>query len=203
MLGGKAILFGIFMFSAGMIISWLMYGDPQVARAINVKGGETITTDKDNATFKVFLDSETTVETDAGTINQKLNGQDKGVALKIAEQASIDLQFLADFHQPLVEIEAEFPCPSLAEWEAAGGVPGGTEPNPAEYPDCDPDVLYDPGRCSIFWEDTDDKVTFRGDPRETLTSRNVLVLITWNGTVYNHHFRDPGMGSPPCPAIVP
>lgn len=203
MLDGKAILFGIFMFSAGMIISWLIYGDPGVAHAINVKGGETTTTDKDNATFKVFLTSETTIQTDAATVNAKLPGGDKGEALKIAKQASIDLQFLADFHQSLADIEAGNPCPTLADWEAAGGVPGGTEPNPAEFPDCDPDVLYDPSRCDLFWEDIDDKVTFRGDPRETLTSRNVLVLITWDGTVYNHHFRDPGMGSPPCPVIVP
>ncbi len=200
MLGSKAILFGIFMFSAGMVISWLMYGDPQTALAINVKGGETITTDKDNAVFKVFLNDVTTVETDADTINGKLTGGDKGVALKIAEQASKDLQFLADFHQSLADIETENPCPTLAQWEAAGGTP---TTNPAEFPLCDPDVLYDPGRCDLFWEDIDDKVTFRGDPRETLTSRNVLVLITWNGTVYNHAFRDPGMGSPPCPVLEP
>lgn len=197
MLNGKALLFGIFMFSAGIVISWLMYGDPGTVQAIAVKGGETITTDKDNATFKVFLDNETTVMTDATTINAKLTGGDKGTALKIAEQASKDLQFLADFHQSLADVEAENPCPTLAEWEAAGGVQGGTEPNPTEFPLCDPDVLYDPGKCNIFWEDINDKETFRGDPRETLTSRNVLVLISWDGTVYNHHFRDPGMGSPP------
>jgi len=67
----------------------------------------------------------------------------------------------------------------------------------------DPDVLYDPGRCNLFWQDVDDKVDFRGNPKEVLTGRNVLILITWDGTVYNHHFRDPGMGSPPCPVIVP
>lgn len=200
MLGGQAILFGIAMFSFGMVTAWFMYGDPGIAHAINVKGGETITTDKDNATFKVFLNSETTVETDAATINQKLKGQDKGAALKIAEQAGKDLQFWADFHQSLADIDAAFPCPSLEEWESAGGTP---TTNPAAFPDCDPDVLYDPGRCSLFWEDIDDKVTFRGSPKETLTSRNVLILITWDGTVYNHHFRDTGMGSPPCPVIVP
>ena len=87
------------------------------------------------------------------------------------------------------------------EWEAAGGVSGGTEPNPSEFPLCDPDVLYDPNLCNIFWEDIDDRVSFRGNVKETLTSRNVLVSISWDGTLYNHSFRDPGF-SPPCPVLT-
>ena len=71
MLHGKTILFGVAMFSAGMVVAWLMYGNPQVAQAINVKGGETITTDGTTATFKVFLNDVTTVMTDAATVNAK------------------------------------------------------------------------------------------------------------------------------------
>ncbi len=201
MIDSKGILFGMAMFCCGMVVAWLIYGDLTSVLAINVKGGETITTDKDNATFKVFLNDTNTVQTDTVTVNNKLIGGDKGSALKIAEQASKDLQFLTDKHQLLSDIDTENPCPTLAEWEAAGGISGGTEPNPSEFPLCDPDVLYDPNLCNIFWEDVDSKVSFRGNVKETLTSRNVLVLISWDGTLYNHSLSDPGF-SPPCPVLT-
>ncbi len=173
MLGTKALLFAAFLFMAGISIGYVLATDPQIAQAINVVGGETINTNVTSATFKVFKTSETTLQTDATTVNAKLLGMDKGQGDKIAAQASIDLEFLNNVHQTLADLQVAFPCPGI---------------------DCDPDIETDPATCSIFWEDLDKQVDhpfIPDEPADTLTSRNTIITITWDGTIYIHGFADP------------
>jgi len=197
----KLFILGVF----ALAIFYLGYNagsyQPSIAQAINVVGGQITTTDKENAIFQVFKTDVETVETTATESISKLSGGDKTDGALIAKQSTIDLQFLLNKHQSLQIIQDENPCPSLAEWEAAGGVPGGNEPNPPEFPLCDPDVLYDPARCTLFWEDLDDKVNhpIQDNPFDSLTARNVIVEVEWDGTIYNLALRDPS----PNPANYP
>ena len=143
------------------------------AEAINVVGAEVITTDANTATFRVFKTSSQTLETDTAAIDKKLKGQDRGEALKIADQATADLQFLNNFHQSLADLQAQFPCPGV---------------------ECDPDIETDPARCSLFWEDLDPKLDhpiIPGNPNDTLTSRNTIITVFWNGTIYSIRLADP------------
>ncbi len=76
----------------------------------------------------------------------------------------------------------------------AGGVPSGTEPNPEEYPLCDPDVLYDPARCTFFWANLDpdiDHPVILGELRETLVFRSAIVTLIWDGATYVMSLHDP------------
>lgn len=75
-----------------------------------------------------------------------------------------------------------------------GRLVGGTEPNPPKYPLCDPDVLYDPARCTLFWEDLDpntDHPVIPGEPKDTLTSRPVMVQVKWDETIYTMRLANP------------
>jgi hypothetical protein len=160
------------------------------AEAINVVGGEIVTRSETDADFRVFKSSEETVEAKAVDVNRKLRGQEKNTGSAISRDAQTALQFLVNQHQLLSDIQALYPCPSLEDWEAVGGTP---TTNPPEYPDCDPDVLYESPTCYHFWEDLnpDDHPVLPGEPRETRTTRVVMVGIDWDGTIYNLRLADP------------
>ncbi len=192
----KLIMASVFLI-VGFAIGINMAGnDPVDARvnAINVVGSQVTTISEDDATFQVFKTSVQTLETDVAKLKVKAKVKNKDGGDKIALEAGKELEFLNNFHQTLADIQLEFPCPSLEDWEAAGGVPGGNEPNPTEFPDCDPDVLYDPARCNFFWEDLIPQVahpTIIGNQSDTLTSRNTMITFSWNGTIYNNRLRNP------------
>ncbi len=168
---------------------------PSPVLAINVVGGEVITIAEEDAIFRVFKTSEQTIETSATAVKAKLKIKNKGDGTggAIGKGAGQELEFLNNAHNSLADLQNQFPCPSLAEWEAAGGTLT-TAPPGGEFPSCDSDILYDPGRCNIFWEDLDKQVghpIFPGNPFDTLTSRNTVIDFPWSGTIYNIILRNP------------
>ncbi len=189
------------MFVMGLLVAGaLVFGvvtiagnNPVDARvsAINVVGSQVITVDEKDATFQVFKTSTQTLETDVGKLKTKAKIKNKDGGAKIAIAAGEELEFLNNFHQSLVDLQVLFSCPSLDDWEPAGGTPTS---NPTEFPDCDPDILYDPARCSMFWEDLEPQTShpvLAGNPFDTLTSRNTMITFSWNGTIYNNQLRNP------------
>ena len=192
MLAKLLISIGLLVMGLGIGITIGQYEIPSV-QAINVVGGEIITRSETNADFRVFKSSQETVEV-LVKIKPKNIDPTKDTGELISKDTEESLQFLVNSHQSLQIIQDGNHCPTLAEWEAAGGVPGGNVPNPIEFPLCDPDVLYDPARCTAFWEDREpgiDHPVILGEAAETLTFRPVMVGIEWDGTIYNLTLRDP------------
>lgn len=195
---GKLIMLGAgFALAIGLMVYWAGEREAPLVEATNIPGGEVVTRSETDAEFRIFKsrgDVNRTVETTATIVNRDLRGTEKNAGAAIARDATQTLQTLTQDYQDLAQLNVENPCPSLEDWEAAGGVPGGTEPNPPEYPLCDPDVLYDPARCTLFWADLDpdvDHPILVGEPRETQISRVGFVTIIWNGVTYNLRIADP------------
>ncbi len=119
------LVFTVWVPVLGLYLSGFILPSATV-EAINVVGGETITRSSTDAEFRVFKTDTQTVETDTAKVSSKLKGQEKTNPLKIAEQASQDIQFLLDFHTPLADLGSD-----------------------------DPDKTVDPALCSIFHETID------------------------------------------------
>lgn len=158
----------------GLVIG-ITIGQYQVtpALAINVVGGEIITRSETDVDFRVFKTDVETVEVKIERNPKKDPDPERDTGEFISTEAEAELQFLLNTHQSLSSLQTQFPCPGV---------------------DCDPDIETDPALCSIFWEDLDpsiDHPTLPSNTFDTLTSRNVIIGIEWDGTIYNLTLRNP------------
>ena len=159
---------------------------PNLVQAINVVGSEVINGGKADSIFRVIISVGNIIETDSGEAISDITKHKVSLGeavdelfaerlsgTEIGEEASANLQFLANFHQSLADLQAQFPCPGV---------------------ECDPDIETDPARCSLFWEDLDPQIDhpiIPGEGADTLTGRNVIIGVNWNETVYFISLRDP------------
>lgn len=178
--------------SIGLLVIGLVIGvtigqyQPNLVQAINVVGSEVMNGGKADSIFRVIISVGNIIETDSGeaisdiTKHRVSLGEavdelfaERLTGTEIGEEAAANLQFLANFHQSLADLQAQFPCPGV---------------------ECDPDIETDPARCNIFWEDLDPQIDhpiILGEGADTLTSRNVIIGVNWNETVYVISLRDP------------